>query len=623
MKKQFGLPLMLASALAFSACSSDDVAENGPKDIAALTNGGYVKMSINLPSRSASAFKANDDFNDGLAAEYKVKDATLILFQGNDEASARFHSAYMLSTNDFNTDGTTTNQVTSTKQLVKSVKGDVVGDNLYALVVLNKNNVIQPQPDHTLKVNSQDFFGNFEQLQKTVVKNKGVAAFITDDGYFFMTNAPLATAKGGTSVTSAPSAAKIKTLVQINQNIYSTEDEAKRKPAADIYVERGVAKVTMQTVATGILEDEAYQGGMNTVSYKVDAWGLDITNESSYFARVPNTDWNGYTSHHLGTGVVDYRFIGFTNIASTGYATPGTAAPAVNWYRTYWGQDPNYTSANASIDFKRLKKNPTSSPTVDYHNLYDSYDNLYESFGSDKPLYCLENTFDVDNMKQDRSTRVVVRAQLSTTGITAGQDFYTVNGGKSTLYSKANLDKMVQKAIFDHADVQRFISNHGGIFSSDKIGLTYSTRDDATGEQKIKDFDVTIGSVSMTSTEKATALDDVNKQIKQITCYEKGYAYYPIIIKHFGKDQTPWGLDKDNNITGTNIYPTTNRDANYLGRYGVLRNNWYDLEVTGIRTIGSAVVPSRNDKYDDELNQYISVKINVLSWAKRTQSEKL
>ncbi len=54
MKKQFGLPLMLASALAFSACSSDDVVENGPKDISALTDGGYLKMSINLPSRAAN-----------------------------------------------------------------------------------------------------------------------------------------------------------------------------------------------------------------------------------------------------------------------------------------------------------------------------------------------------------------------------------------------------------------------------------------------------------------------------------------------------------------------------------------------------------------------------------------
>ena len=622
MKKQFGLPLMLASALAFSACSSDDVAEKGSKDISALTNGGYLKMSINLPSRAANGGlrAAEQDghvsLEDGLAKEYNVKDATLILFQGNDEASARFHSAYIL-TNNF-TASPGGNQVSSTKQLVKSVKGDVVGDNLYALVVLNKNNVIQPQADHTLLVNGQDFFGNFEQLQKTVVKNqdvtaKGVAAFITDDDYFFMTNAPLATVQGG---TSKPSDAKIKTLVKINQNIYSTEKDAKDNPAADIYVERGVAKVTMHTVDPGKLEDEAYKGGMNTVSYTVDAWGLDITNKSSYFARVPNTGWNSYTSQHLGTGVVDYRFIGSKGIASTGgSATPGTAAPAVNWYRTYWGQDPNYASADASNDFERLVNKSTLSAVVDYK--------LNGSFGDNAPLYCLENTFDVDNMKQDRSTRVVVRAQLSTAGITAGQDFYTVNGGKTTLYSKANLDKMVQKAIYDHADVQRFITNNGGTFSSDKIVLTYSTRADATGEQTIENFDVTIGSTPMTSSEKATALHDVNNQIKHITCYKEGYAYYPIIIKHFGNDQTPWGLDKDNAITGTNIYPTTNRDDNYLGRYGVLRNNWYDLEVTGIRTIGSAVIPSPNDKYDDELNQFISVKINVLSWAKHKQSEKL
>lgn len=621
MKKHFGLPLMLASALAFSACSSDDVADKGSKDISALTDGGYLKMSINLPSRAANGGlrAAEQDgkvtLDDGLKKEYNVKDATLILFQGNDEASARFHSAYIL-TNNFTASAGGT-QVSSTKQLVKSVKGDVVGDNLYALVVLNKNNVIQPQADHTLQVNGQDFFGNFEQLQKTVVKNndanaKGIDAFITKDEYFFMTNAPLATVQGG---TSNPSDAKIKTLVKINKNIYSTEKDAKDNPAADIYVERGVAKVTMHTVVDGKLEDEAYKGDMNAVFYKVDAWGLDITNRSSYFARVPNTDWNGYTSQHLGTGVVDYRFIGSKEIASTGSATSGAAAPEVKWYRTYWGQDPNYASADASNDFERLENKATSSAAVDYK--------LNESFGDEAPLYCLENTFDVNNMKQDRSTRVVVRAKLSSASFPAGEDFYTVNGGKTTLYSKANLDKMVQKAIYDHKDVKKFINDHGGTFSSDKIGLTYSTRDDATGEQEIQDFDVTIGSNDMTTAEKAKALDDVKKQIKQITCYKDGYAYYPIIIKHFGNDQTPWGLDKDKTITGTNIYPTTNRDDNYLGRYGVLRNNWYDLQVTGIRTIGSAVIPSPDDKYDDELNQFISVKINVLSWAKRTQSEKL
>ena len=602
MKKQFGLPLMLASALAFSACSSDDVAENGPKDIAALTDGGYVKMNIKLPSRAASAFKANDNFNDGLAAEYEVKDATLILFQGNDEASARFHSAYMLSKG-FNTDGTTTNQVTSTERLTKSVNGETVGNNLYALVVLNKNSVIAPQADHTLKVNDTEFFGNFAELQKTIVKGN-VTAFNKDG--FFMTNAPLASAQGG---IVDPAAASITTLVKINDAVYSKESDALSKPAADIYVERGVAKVTMHSKPTTTLTDKVYQNPMNTVSYTIDAWGLDITNNTSYFSRVPSTTWNSLKSD--GATSTSYRFIGKTNMEDN------DVTGATGLFRTYWGEDPNYNTNPASA-FNELIANPTADASKDIAKLYNA-------FGDDKPLYCMENTFNVDNMKQDRSTRVVVRAKLSSASFPDGEDFYTVNGEKATLYSEENLKKMIQKAIFDNAAVQHFIATNGGSASAGGITVTLSGRATATGEVTVESFDFSVNGTAFDDAKKAAVLTAVNDQLKHITCYKEGYAYYPIIIKHFGNDDTPWGLDKDNTITGTNIYPTTGAgaDANYLGRYGVLRNNWYDLEVNSIRTIGSAVVPSRDDKYDDELNQYISVRINVLSWAKRVQKEDL
>lgn len=596
MKKQFGLPLMLASALAFSACSSDDVAENGGKDISALTNGGYVKMNIKLPSRAASAFKANDEFNDGLAAEYEVKNATLILFQGNNEADARFHSAYMLSTG-FTTDANTTNQVTSTEKLTKSVNGETVGDNLYALVVLNKNSVIDPQADHTLKVNGAEFFGNFAELQKTIVDGN-VTAF--NKTGFFMTNAPLANAQGG---IVNPASASITTLVKINDAVYSTEAEAKNNPAADIYVERGVAKVTMQS-KIGDLTDEVYKGPKNnTVSYTIDAWGLDITNNTSYFSRVPSTTWNSLKSDRATS--TTYRFIGKTNMEDN------AVAGATGLFRTYWGEDPNYDTKPVGA-FNELDPNPTADATKDIAKLYNA-------FGVDNPLYCMENTFDVDNMKQDRSTRVVVRAKLSSASFPDGEDFYTVNGEKATLYSRANLIKMIQKAIFDHADVT------GSTTSAADITVTLSAREATTGEVTVQDFGFIAGGAAFDVTKKSAVLAAVNGQLKNITCYEDGYAYYPIIIKHFGKDDTPWGLDKDNTITGANIYPTTGAgaEANYLGRYGVLRNNWYDLEVNSIRTIGSAVVPSRNDKFDDELNQFISVKINVLSWAKRTQSEDL
>ena len=54
----------------------------------------------------------------------------------------------------------------------------------------------------------------------------------------------------------------------------------------------------------------------------------------------------------------------------------------------------------------------------------------------------------------------------------------------------------------------------------------------------------------------------------------------------------------------------------------MLRNNWYEIEVTGIKGIGSATVPDVNDDPtpDDNVEKYISVKINMLSWAKRKQS---
>ena len=57
----------------------------------------------------------------------------------------------------------------------------------------------------------------------------------------------------------------------------------------------------------------------------------------------------------------------------------------------------------------------------------------------------------------------------------------------------------------------------------------------------------------------------------------------------------------------------------YLGRYGVVRNNWYDINVDGIAKLGYPSVPPVDGGEDDIVQNFISVKINILSWAKRTQ----
>lgn len=136
---------------------------------------------------------------------------------------------------------------------------------------------------------------------------------------------------------------------------------------------------------------------------------------------------------------------------------------------------------------------------------------------------------------------------------------------------------------------------------------------------------ITIKSTSATKYNSST-LPVVDTKIQaimdgiKVATYENGISYYPVRIKHFGDDLTPWKSSEDPLPTvNTGAYPTANQAANYLGRYGVLRNNWYNIDVQGIKKLGSPVVPEVTGDTDDELAAYISVKINVLSWAKRTQ----
>lgn len=359
MKKQFGLPLMLASALAFSACSSDDVAENGPKDIAALTDGGYLKMSINLPSRAANGgFRAAEqdgyvNLEDGLAKEYNVKDAILVLFQGNDEAGATFHSAYNLPTS-MQMDGG--QQITSTTKLVKKVNigGEenelTSGDKLYALVILNNNGKFNVTTDHDLQyadvadveapmptTPTTSFVGKtFSAFQK-LKANGGLTSFYGDDSKgILMMNAPLYQ----TAATSTTAPSGLATLAVVTNKVKKTETEAQNEPGAEVFVERAVAKVTMDNTIpepkklTGTEYDAAHS---NQVGVELIAWGLDYTNNISYYMHnaAPVTtgiaDWAGFNVNG-DAGTKYYRFAGATEVKA-GYG-----------YRAYWGEDPNYAA---------------------------------------------------------------------------------------------------------------------------------------------------------------------------------------------------------------------------------------------------------------------------------------
>lgn len=591
MKKTLLFSVALAGLMLGSCSSSDDLNGGGNNTGSNQSGDGYVSLSLNLPTRSGSMSRAaNDKFDDGLADEYAVKNGTLILFEGANEADATFAGAYKLNNLSMNLVGTTTDNITTTTKITQKINNGLSSgtNSFYAIVVLNDNGTLTVD-DTNLKVNGVDFpstkkISDLQNLKLT----KNASDFKTAG--FLMMNAPLASEAGG---AHDPSSATISVASKIDKDhIYATEALAKANSSASIYVERALAKVDVTaSKPTGNLEDDA------TVSYTVKGWVLDNTNKKTYYLRNTSnsSDWLKLkTTSTVPTK--PYRFVG---------DDPTEAAGSL--YRTYWAQDPNYAAKPTvlSTDFNTIGNSvPAALKSLSDHD------------------YCLENTFTVGQQNQDVTTRVIIAAQLKDDGKT----FYVVNDNEKNLLNATGMKDAVKSAFLNNTDVQAWIKKDL------KTGETIDENDldvaDITSAGNNKPT-ITIKSTSATKYTSST-LPAVDTKIQaimdgiKVATYEKGISYYPVRIKHFGDDLTPWkSTETPLPTVSDGAYPTTNQDANYLGRYGVLRNNWYNIDVQGIKKLGSPVVPEVTGDTDDELAAYISVKINVLSWATRKQSATL
>lgn len=575
------------------SCSSSDDLNGGGNTGSNQSGDGYVSLSLNLPTRSGSMSRAeNDNFNDGLADEYAVKNGTLILFEGANEADATFAGAYKLNNLSMNLVGTTTDNITTTTKITQKINNGLRSDtnNFYAIVVLNDNGTLTVDDKKaTLEVNGEAFpstkkISDLQNLELT----KNASEF--NKAGFLMMNAPLASAAGG---AHDPSSATISVASKIDKDhIYATEALAKANSSASIYVERALAKVDVTaSKATGNLKDAP------TVQYSVKGWVLDNTNKKTYYLR--NTSNSADWLKLKTTSTVPtkpYRFVG---------DDPTEAAGSL--YRTYWAQDPNYADKPTvlSTDFNTIGNSvPAALKSLSDHD------------------YCLENTFTVGQQNQDVTTRVIIAAQIKDDGKT----FYVVNDNEKDLLDADGMKKAVKSAFLNNTDVQAWINKD--LKTGESIGEGDLDVADITNAGNNKPT-ITIKSTSA-SKYTSSALPTADTKIQaimygiKVATYENGISYYPVRIKHFGDDLTPWKDSEDPVPTvNTGAYPSTHQAENYLGRYGVLRNNWYNIDVQGIKKLGSPVVPEVTGDTDDELAAYISVKINVLSWAKRKQSATL
>lgn len=612
--KKIYLPLALATTLALGACSSDNVVDNDGSSPIDLSKGGFVKMSLNLPTDNNRGSRATLD--DGLASEYGIKNAYLVLFEGDDdENAATIKGAYALSNSDFEAVGDNPNHVTLTKRIAfANDTKPQSGKKLYALVVLNNNGLFTVDgTSHVLTFTSNVTPGeyattaNFANFSKAIASTNtdGKTPFASDvaTNGIFMTNAPLSTEPGGN--TAPGTDAKVKTLADVTNNIYTTEAEAKSKPAAEIYVERAVAKVTVQSKSnTNALEVN------KNISYKLYNWAVDNTNKKSYIVRQYDKSWNSINSNKVtAADASKFRFVWSTPVNPN-------ATDANKLYRTAFAQDPEYKTTTADADnYNRIASNASMST---------AFGNSTE-FGNEHPQYCNENTFQVTAQNQDQTTRVVLGVKMSAPGTTTyDADLYTVNGNKEVVYTKATLAERLKNILLKESNVKKWTDDHKIEPSFD---ITFSTTTAGATTIATATFKGKTAAGATEETYSTPFTTNFNTALPNIVRYKGGVAYYAVRIKHFGDTDTPWNVSGQGVTAGSNsyIYNTTSTSSDnwFLGRYGVVRNNWYDISVNKIQTLGDATTPALSNTPDDVLENYISVSINVLSWSKHTQGADL
>lgn len=619
--------LMALAAGMMVSCSDEPTApETGVRPSQGET--GYIALSINMPQTSGSGTRANDNFNDGIAAEYQANDATLILFTGTSESAATVKGVYDMGklVPQEAEGGNITIKYNTVQQITNPASGT---EKLYAMVVLNKSGLITVSGTDgaDFQLNNKNMVGlKFTDFTAAAADylltdtNLGAIANVSGSN-FLMSNAPLANKQGG---TTNPSSAAINTLVEVDKdNIYPSETAAKNGEATEITVERAVAKVTVKSTASSEpVQDTEITG------FTINGWTLCNTNKKSYFTR--NVDcgtpsWWGYQAY----GSTDYRFIGSDAVYTT------DDDPAVSYYRTYWAKDPNYDSYKSG-EFNVVKGIPAS----------------LNNLGTD--AYCLENTFNVANQNQNQTTGVIVKATLTVNDAESDKSFFTLNGDRSTIYTFAKMLEKTKEFYLENADVKDACEDAlTGLASEEQLGasdlvveLTNSdnqtkvsldgTDDAISAFTKAGNYTLTSIYVKDASASKfksgvpealkstnTTLIETIKNNVGTVSYYKNGEAYYYVLIRHFDETQTPWKVDELTAAGLSDSYPDNYQgktaEENWLGRYGVVRNNWYQVNVTGIAQIGDAEAPVILGKPDDTREQWIKAEINVLSWAVRKQ----
>ena len=200
-------------------------------------------------------------------------------------------------------------------------------------------------------------------------------------------------------------------------------------------------------------------------------------------------------------------------------------------------------------------------------------------------LYCLENTMEAKAQQLGFTTKVVVKAQYTPNSLTENSSYFSWKGNYYTLEQlKEEYTKTGSGGL--KTDLPIFLK---------KAKLVAGDADQSTIDNFITNLQAN----------GLTAKTGIIGRFCAVRYYHESVCYYDVLIRH------------DQNVT----------EKMALGRYGVVRNNWYHLDLQSVSGPGTPWIPDPSDPEnptppgtdDDESDAYLSVKISINPWTYWTQ----
>ena len=239
----------------------------------------------------------------------------------------------------------------------------------------------------------------------------------------------------------------------------------------------------------------------------------------------------------------------------------------------------------------------------------------FTTMGVDK--YCLENTMDATEQKMAQTTSAVVSAVYTPAGYTAGKSWFRLLGTSyEALTDLQAVYTTAKTAVTDGSasDLQKqqktlcdeFYVRIAAMATAQS--KTWNASDFASLDIDEMDAIVNGGEASKPAV-VPDPIDPVNNpdivQDLGVEYFKEGTCYYSILIRH------------DDAVTGTME----------LGKYGVVRNNWYTLTIKSVKQPGTPWIPDPTNPIDptdpgednDEAEAFLAVGITVNSWTTWSQ----